>query len=81
MTESSEQRTAVTLAVLQTEVEYLKTGMAELKASNAAQTVKLDQVLAQMSEAKGGWRTLLLIGGAASTMGAGMAWLFEHVVK
>ena len=81
MTESSEQRNAVSLAVLQTEVAYLKTGMGDLKASNAAQTVKLDLVLAQMSEAKGGWRTLLLIGGAASTMGAGMAWLFEHVVK
>ena len=37
---------------------------------------KLDDIIKTLSEAKGGWRTLLIIGGAAGTLGALIAKLF-----
>lgn len=45
------------------EIDALKGDMAEVK-----QDVK--QILATLSEAKGGWKTLMLVAGAAGTAGA-----------
>ena len=69
------QQSAVALAVLQTEVAHLKAGMADLKATNAQQSAKLDEVLAAMNEARGGWKTLMLIGGAAGSIGSAITWI------
>ncbi len=51
-----------------------------------AQTEKLEsmqkqltQVLEALSEAKGGWRTLMWLGGAAATFGALVSWVLTHV--
>lgn len=51
-----------------------------------AQTEKLEamqqqltQVLEALSEAKGGWRTLMWLGGAAATFGAMVSWMLTHV--
>lgn len=32
-----------------------------------------------VDEAKGGWRMLLAIGGAASAAGAGVSWIIQHI--
>jgi dienelactone hydrolase len=71
----------ISIATLEAEVAHLTAGMVDLKASQAAMGAKLDAVLAQLSEAKGGWKTLMLVGGAASSMGAGLAWLLNHLPK
>lgn len=42
---------------------------------------KLDLVLAKLSEAKGGWRTLMALGGAGATLGAGLTWLLTHTIQ
>lgn len=55
--------------------------MAELRAQNKALVEKMDAVLTVMSEARGGWKTLMLIGGAAGSLGAGLAWLAGHLPK
>jgi len=81
MDNATAQQNAVAIAVIQTEVEYLKTGMAELRSTNAQQNEKLDRVLAQLAEARGGWRTLMLIGGAAGSIGSGLTWLVSHMPK
>lgn len=70
---------AVTLAALQVEVSYLKLAVADLRATNMQQNEKLDAVLAQLAEARGGWRTLMLIGGAAGSIGSGLTWLISHM--
>jgi prefoldin subunit 5 len=71
----------INIARLQEQVTHLSQGMDDLQESNQQLTDKLDQVLLALSEARGGWRTLMLVGGAASTAGAGLVWLFQHFAK
>lgn len=71
----------INIAKLNTEVEFLKAAVEEFKAGQAATDLKLDAVLTQLSEAKGGWRTLMLIGGASATMGGLMVSLISHLPK
>lgn len=63
---------------LQVEVAHLTNSVEDLKESNRLQTIKLDQVLLALSEARGGWRTLMLVGGAASTVGGLISWAITH---
>lgn len=78
MTTPIDHENAVKLAVMETEMGHMKAAIADLKFSNARQTEKIDLILAAMSEAKGGWRTLLMIGGAAGTAGGFFTWAMSH---
>lgn len=56
-----------------------------LIASDGAKTALLAQLAAdmtavrlQLAEAKGGWRLLLLLGGAGATFGSVMTWALTH---
>lgn len=69
---------ATALAVLKTEMTHMKAAMEDLKFSNARQDSKLDTVLQTMHEARGSWRTLLLMGGAAGSLGGLVTWIFSH---
>ena len=40
---------------------------------------QMTQVLAALSEAKGGWRTLMLLGGAAASAGGVISWALNHL--
>jgi hypothetical protein len=73
------QQNVIALAQLQVEVTYLKAAVARLDAINTAQSEKLDKVLAQLAEARGGWRTLMLIGGAAGSIGSAITWALQHM--
>lgn len=53
--------------------------MAELRQQNKEISDKMEAVLTVMSEARGGWRTMMLLGGASSTVGAGLAWLVQSL--
>lgn len=79
MDATTAQQNVIALAQLQVEVTYLKAAVARLDTINTAQSEKLDKVLAQLAEARGGWRTLMLIGGAAGSIGSGLTWLFAHM--
>jgi FtsZ-binding cell division protein ZapB len=79
MDANTAQQNAITLAALQVEVSYLKLAVTDLRATNAQQNDKLDKVLAQLAEARGGWRTLMLIGGAAGSIGSGLTWVLSHM--
>jgi prefoldin subunit 5 len=71
----------INIGRLQTEVAHLTQGMEDLQESNKQLTAKLDQVLLALSEARGGWRTLMLVGGAASTLGGAITWAIQHFAK
>ena len=74
----TDQQTAIAVATVQVEVAHLKAAVADLRATNAQQNEKLDRVLAQLAEAKGGWRTLMLVGGAAGSLGSVASWIISH---
>lgn len=74
-----ERANAIQLAALTVEVAHLKVSFVDMKTTNAELDRKLDQVLAQLAEARGGWRTLMLIGGAAGTLGSAATWFFSHL--
>lgn len=59
-------------------VAALQVQMSDLKARHAVTDAKLDLVLDKLSEAKGGWRVMMLLGGGASTLGAGLTWVATH---
>jgi hypothetical protein len=71
----------INIARLEVQVGNLTQGMADLQESNQQLTAKLDQVLLTLSEARGGWRTLMLVGGSASTVTAAAAWFIQHWPK
>lgn len=71
----------INIGRLQVQVEHLTQGVDDLQASNKQLTDKLDQVLLALSEARGGWRTLMLVGGAASTVGGLIAWFVSHFIR
>lgn len=88
--QASPDNTAVAIAILRERTEVLgremremkelqRRDMEEVRAAQKALADKLDAVLTVMSEARGGWRTLMLIGGASGTIGALLAWLFNHL--
>lgn len=79
MTTAIDQQNVIALAQLQVEVAYMKAAIARLDASNQELDQKLDRVLNQLAQARGGWRTLMLIGGAAGSIGSGITWLVSHL--
>lgn len=82
MTDPTQQELAearINIGILQTQVGHLTEGMADLQETNRQLTAKLDQVLLTLSEARGGWRTLMAVGGAAATAGAFASWVGQHV--
>lgn len=79
MDTTTQQQNAVAIATIQVEVAHLKAAVADLRTTNAQLNDKLDEVLRTMHEAQGGWRTLMVIGGAAGSLGGGLTWLISHL--
>ena len=40
---------------------------------------EVKSIRATMEEAKGGWRLLLIMGGAAATVATGVTWISQHL--
>jgi hypothetical protein len=57
---------AVHIAVLKTEVEYLKAHIEDMRTD-------LKEIKTTLSEARGGWKTLLLVAGVSSAVGGLLA--------
>ena len=58
---------------LEADVKHLQKSVEELQADIRAMRDLLEQ-------SKGGWRTLVFLGGAASTLGAFASWLVNNIV-
>jgi putative NADH-flavin reductase len=54
------------------EIDALKESIDELK-------IEVKRISATLSEARGGWRTLMLVGGAASVLGAAISKFFAYL--
>lgn len=65
---------------LENSVDNLKKEVDEIKVKQAQMDLKIDMVLERLSEAKGGWRALMLLGGAGATLGGFVTWFFTHTI-
>jgi hypothetical protein len=61
---------SVHIARLEERMKHLETDVSNIRSDIA-------EVLSTLSEAKGGWRTLMLLGGCASSFGAFAYWLIS----
>ena len=69
----------VDIGKLEVEVQNLRDDIIDLKKLVEQLNTQMSKVTAQLSEAKGGWRMLMLLGGAAASLGAGVTWLITHM--
>lgn len=69
------------IAQLQMTVKYLTDGMGRMEERQEQMDAKVDQLLLHISEARGGWRTLMLVGGAATSLGSGITWFLTTLSK
>lgn len=59
-------------------VAALKEELDQVKRNQNVMDHKIDSVLDKLSEAKGGWRALMLLGGAGATLGGVITWIATH---
>lgn len=64
---------------LQAEVSGLRRDMDEMASAMRLMADQLQQMQTTLSEAKGGWRLLVGLGGAAAGLGAGVSWVLQHI--
>jgi len=73
------QSAHIQIAVLETKVEAQGREIGELKAMIATLGVKLDGVANTLTEARGGWKLMMLLGGGAATFGSVITWVATHL--
>lgn len=71
----------IAIAVLETKVEAQAKEIERLTAMVERVATKLDAVASTLTEARGGWRAMMLLGGAGATFGGLLTWAFEHLVR
>lgn len=67
------------IAALQEQVSAQGREIHELKGMVKAMADKLDSVASTLTEARGGWRLMMLLGGGAATLGGIISWFASHV--
>ena len=70
---------SIQIARLEEKFAAMRSDMVKMDGQLLDMTNKLDLVLAALSEAKGGWKLMMAIGGAAGALAAGVAWMISHV--
>lgn len=70
---------AVSIGVLEEQMRAVMSSLAEQRVVNREQSDQLREILEKLSEAKGGWRTLMWLGGAAAGVGGLVAWVSQHL--
>lgn len=69
----------INIAVLQTKVEAQGREIGELKALIERMSNKLDTVANTLTEARGGWKLMMLLGGGAAAFGSVITWVATHL--
>lgn len=68
----------IEIAKLQVQVEHLTEAVSELRKQNRDLSFKVDQIRELLTQARGGWKAMLLFGGAMATLGSAASWLVAH---
>ena len=60
------------------EIKHIQDDLDAIAAEMKEVRIALAEINKTLSEAKGGWKILMLIGGAGGTVGAFLTWLVGH---
>jgi len=71
----------IAIAVLETKVEAQAKEIERLTSIVERMATKLDTVANTLTEARGGWRAMMLLGGAGATFGGLATWALEHILR
>ncbi len=66
------------LAVHETEIKHIQADMDKMVADMEAIKTSINQINQTLSEAKGGWRVLMMLGGAGGVLGAAITQVVQH---
>lgn len=77
--ETERRQNAVDIAVLQQQVRNINEQMTKMDKTLDTITDKLEEVSITLTEARGGWRTLMWLGGAGTALGGALTWVLTHV--
>lgn len=69
------------LATHANEIKHLQSDMDRLVADMDAIKQTLETINETLATAKGGWKTLMAVGGLCTVLGGIVAWIFEHLGK
>jgi len=69
------------LAVHDIEIKHLQDDMDKMVGEMAEIKKSLASIETVLSEATGGWRMLMWVGGAGTALGTLVGWIFEHTGK
>ena len=78
---TNEVATARELATHAADIDHLQKDMDKLMSDMAHVKQTLAAIQATLSEARGGWKAMMLLGGASSVLGAGLAQFAHWWVK
>lgn len=67
------------IAKLEMKVEHLSQAIDELKATNKALLETIADIQKTLHEARGGWRVLMMVGGAGASIGSVITWVLNHI--
>lgn len=71
----------IAIAVLETKVDAQGKEIERLTKLVETLATKLDNVATTLTEARGGWRAMMLLGGAGATFGGLVTWALEHLMR
>ncbi len=66
------------LAVHETEIKHLQADMDKLVQDMEDIKKTLASINNTLAEARGGWKFLMMFGGAAGTIGSAITWIVQH---
>ena len=81
MTVPDQMETVRELATHANEIKHLQADMDRLVADMDAIKQTLDAINETLATAKGGWKTLMAVGGFCTVLGGVVAWVLEHLGK
>jgi hypothetical protein len=63
------------------QIARLEERMKHMEGMMSTMSVQVDSLVRSVDEARGGWRTLMLVGGAAAAIGSAVTWFYDHWTK
>ena len=69
----------IDIGKLETEVAHLTKSVDELKTSNSQLVKAISDIQRTLDEASGGWRMLMLMGGAGAAAGGLISWVLTNL--